>query len=72
MPQLPIRLDSDLVLQIRDYCQRQNISVETFIRRSVSLELETDRMLNDSDSWQLPKWDEPLVPLFDDQPPSEW
>jgi hypothetical protein len=71
MPKLSLRLSSDLVLEIRHYCQRRNISVETFIRQSVALEFEMDRLLNDAD-WELPSWDEPLVPLFDAQTPSEW
>jgi hypothetical protein len=72
MPKLPLRLSSDLVLQIRAYCQRQHISVEAFILRSVSMELETDRILNDSDSWQLPEWNPLDFPNDWDQTPSNW
>ena len=73
MPKLPLRLSSDLVLQIRHYCQRRNISIESFIRQAVSLDLELDKMAGQDDLWELPVWDDRLdLPAEWDQTPSNW
>jgi hypothetical protein len=74
MPKLPLRLSSDLVLQIRAYCQKRQISVESYIRGLVSLDLEMEKLISNDESLPiLPEWDKPLdLPEWDDHIPSNW
>jgi hypothetical protein len=74
MPQLPLRLDSDLVLQIRAYCQKRQISVESYIRGLVSLDLEMEKLISNDESLPiLPEWDKPLdLPEWKTIAESDW